>query len=89
MALEFSRACWSVFIADELDPGQTGLDHAVDSVAAAATYADDLDIGYILHFFVENECHECIPLKVKLLNRTRWVLHPAQGHTGPLFFTYN
>ena len=74
---------------NELDPGQTGLDHAVDSVAAAATYADDLDIGYILHFFVENECHECIPLKVKLLNRTRWVLHPAQGHTGPLFFTYN
>ena len=51
---------------NELDPGQTGLDHAVDSVTAAATYADDLDIGYILHFFVENECHECIPLKVKL-----------------------
>ena len=51
---------------DELDPGQTGLHHAVDGVAAAATYADNLDIGYILHFFVENECHECIPLKVML-----------------------
>ena len=39
---------------------------ALEGLIAAATYADNLDIGYILHFFVENECHECIPLKVML-----------------------
>ena len=50
---------------NELDPGQAGIHHAVDRVAAAAAYADDLDIGHILHFFVENECHESIPLKCK------------------------
>ncbi len=62
VALELSRACWSVFIATNSTP-EAGLDHAVDSVAAATTHADNFNIGYILHFFVKNECHECIPLK--------------------------
>ena len=64
--LELSRACWSVFIATNSTPDRPDSTMRVDGVAAAATYADNLDIGYILHFFVENECHECIPLKVML-----------------------
>ena len=45
----------------------------------AATYADDLNIGHILHFFVENECHECIPLKCKSVSGPR-VLPPKWAH---------
>ncbi len=33
---------------DELDPGQAGVDHAVDRVRAAAADADDLDHGQIV-----------------------------------------
>ena len=58
---------------DELDTGEAGLDHAVDSVAAATAHADDFNVGHILHFFVKNECHECIPLSVCL----KW--HRTQG----------
>ena len=56
--------------------------------AAAATYADDLDIGYILHFFVENECHECIPPKSEVVKPDTCV-HPARGTLIRDFFTYN
>ena len=33
---------------DELDPGQAGVDHAVDGVRAAAADADDLDHGEVV-----------------------------------------
>jgi len=37
------------------------LHHAVDSVSAAAAHADDLDVRYILQFFIEDKCHENSP----------------------------
>ena len=73
---------------NELDPGQAGLHHAVHSVTAAAAYADDLDIGHILHFFVENECHECIPLKCKSVSGS-FGCGSKMGALTRDFFAYN
>ena len=51
---------------DEFDALQAVADHAVDGVAAAAAYADDLDRRNVfVHFFVEHECHNfCPPLRM-------------------------
>ena len=78
----------------ELDPAETGFHHAVDSVAAAAADTDHLDVRYILHLFIENEGHECIPLNVSVsvgrrLRAAPGWQGPRAGHTDPVFFTYN
>ena len=51
---------------DEFDALQAVAHHAVDCVAAAAAYADDLDRRNVfVHFFVEHECHNfCPPLRM-------------------------
>lgn len=46
--------------ADKFNTAQAALHHAVDSVSAAAA-ADDLDVRYILQFFIEDKCHENSP----------------------------
>jgi len=38
---------------DELDTLHAGVDHAIHGVAAAATYADNLDLGRGTRVFVE------------------------------------
>ena len=38
------------------------------TAVAAAADTDHLDVRYILHLFIENERHECIPLKVLCLD---------------------
>ena len=47
--------------ADKFNTAQAALHHAVDSVSAAAAHADDLDVRYILQFFIEDKCHENSP----------------------------
>ena len=67
---------------NKLDPGQSGLHHAVYSVAAAAANTDNLNVCDVLHFFVEYECHEYVPLKVFIVS---WESSTSatNGHTAP------
>ena len=41
--------------------------HAVHSVAAAAANTYHLDVGYILHFLIQNKSHETVPLSFFVL----------------------
>ena len=61
---------------------QASFNHAVHSIAAAAANTDNLNVGYILHLFIENERHKCIPLKnIKLQMQQGRI--SASGHTDP------
>ena len=42
---------------DELNAFHAGVDHAVDGIAAAATNADDLDLGIVAGFFVKGDAN--------------------------------
>ena len=42
---------------NELDALHAGIDHAVDCVAAASTYADDFDLGVVAGLFVEADAN--------------------------------
>jgi hypothetical protein len=51
--------------ADELDAAQSGLDHAVDRVDAAATDADDLDHGQVaLQAVPAHRAHLLTPMSI-------------------------
>jgi hypothetical protein len=42
---------------NEFNAFHAGVDHAVDSVAASSTYADDFDLGVVARFFVEADAN--------------------------------
>src|ERR1019366_2027063 len=51
---------------DEFNALDAGIDHAVDRVAAASTYADDFDLGVVAGLFVEADANagifaHCVP----------------------------
>ena len=60
--------------------------HAVHSVAAAAANTYHLDVGYILHFLIQNKSHETVPLSFVVLCCPAAVFYfPLRGSAAAAF----
>jgi hypothetical protein len=66
---------------DELDAGETSLDHSSHRVRAAAADADDLDDGEIAPKLI---AHVSTHLKVKFALNVRLAAHPSPPRVGLL-----